>query len=221
MNHFPSEWFHFTDHKEIRRLRQAVSETTSFKVEITVAVLLAIASAFFDTYLSEWSICVKILVFLIIGVSVIYLFNRQAVKQLFSDSIMLGVKQAVTIFDEEVVYDIMVAAEYCNHLDTLNTKTKEDTLNTKTKDDQLAIHLASFYCLEIKYYIQEAQMKLSRMRAEASIIFGDQHSQISLERVENAIALIGVIKEKSGVHVGYPNDEFDQFVKDISDIRSK
>lgn len=212
MNHFPSEWFHFTDHKEIRRLRQAVSETTSFKVEITVAVLLAIASAFFDTYLSEWSICVKILVFLIIGVSVIYLFNRQAVKQLFSDSIMLGVKQAVTIFDEEVVYDIMVAAEYCNHL---------DTLNTKTRDDQLAIHLASFYSLEIKYYIQEAQMKLSRMRAEASIIFGDQHSQISLERVENAIALIGVIKEKSGVHVGYPNDEFDQFVKDISDIRSK
>lgn len=212
MNHFPSEWFHFTDHKEIRRLRQAVSETTSFKFEITVAVLLAIASAFFDTYLSEWSICVKILVFLIIGVSVIYLFNRQAVKQLFSDSIMLGVKQAVTIFDEEVVYDIMVAAEYCNHL---------DTLNTKTKDDQLAIHLASFYCLEIKYYIQEAQMKLSRMRAEASIIFGDQHSQISLERVENAIALIGVIKEKSGVHVGYPNNEFDQFVKDISDIRSK
>lgn len=211
MNHFPSEWFHFTDHKEIRRLRQAVSETTSFKVEITVAVLLAIASAFFDTYLSEWSICVKILVFLIIGVSVIYLFNRQAVKQLFSDSIMLGVKQAVTIFDEEVVYDIMVAAEYCNHL---------DTLNTKTRDDQLAIHLASFYSLEIKYYIQEAQMKLSRMRAEASIIFGDQHSQISLERVENAIALISVIKEKSGVHVDYPNNEFDQFVKDISDIRS-
>lgn len=212
MNHFPSEWFHFTDHKEIRRLRQAVSETTSFKVEITVAVLLAIASAFFDTYLSEWSICVKILVFLIICVSVIYLFNRQAVKQLFSDSIMLGVKQAVTIFDEEVVYDIMVAAEYCNHLDTLNTKTKED---------QLAIHLASFYSLEIKYYIQEAQMKLSRMRAEASIIFGDQHSQISLERVENAIALISVIKEKSGVHFDYPNNEFDQFVKDISDIRSK
>ena len=211
MNHFPSEWFHFTGHKEIRRLRQAVSETTSFKVEITVAVLLAIASAFFDTYLSEWSICVKILVFLIIGVSVIYLFNRQAVKQLFSDSIMLGVKQAVTIFDEEVVYDIMVAAEYCNHL---------DTLNTKTRDDQLAIHLASFYSLEIKYYIQEAQMKLSRMRAEASIIFGDQHSQISLERVENAIALISVIKEKSGVHVDYPNNEFDQFVKDISDIRS-
>lgn len=212
MNHFPSEWFHFTDHKEIRRLRQAVSETTSFKVEITVAVLLAIASAFFDTYLSEWSICVKILVFLIICVSVIYLFNRQAVKQLFSDSIMLGVKQAVTIFDEEVVYGIMVAAEYCNHL---------DTLNTKTKDDQLVIHLASFYSLEIKYYIQEAQMKLSRMRAEASIIFGDQHSQISLERVENAIALISVIKEKSGVHVEDPNNEYNQFVSDISDIRSK
>lgn len=212
MSHFPSSWFHFTDHKEIQRLRQNVTETISFKIEISVAVILAIISAFFENDLACWPLGWRIAITLVICIVVFVLFNRQMIKHWFSDSIMLGVKQSVTIFDEEVVYDVMVAAEYLNNLNELKNKGTNSTLES---------HLITFHKSEIVYYIQKAQNELSKMCAESSIIFGEKNTQISLERVTNIISLIDTITKESGLTIIDVNDRYKTFLNIISAMKNK
>ena len=103
-------------------------------------------------------------------------------------NIIIEGRDVVSIFDEEIVYNVLVATEYHNSKINLNeNKIKQDLLN--------------FYDIEIRYYLLLAIEQLLQFNVNKSEIFGDKKNQISTVRVKNILALINSIIKDSQITI--------------------
>lgn len=193
MSNFPSKWYDFINHKELKRLRHDLNNTLSLRIEIAVSIILAIISFFFGKNIVNESLSMQITICSVLCVVVAllfllpYLLNWISVRR--RCNVFISGKDAVSIFDDEIVYDILVASEYYNTIDQIpNTALREE--------------LRVFYAIEIKYYLEETIKKLTLFNSNLGKIFGNEKNKIPLERVNNVRRLIDKLFEKnSGIYI--------------------
>lgn len=190
MSNFPSKWFDFTTNKEIKRIRKDINNTLALKIEISSSIILTIIAFCFSEYIHTlsviWQVCICIaicfIVFLIFFTS--YILKWISIKQ--NGNVIVQGKDAVATFDDEIVYNVLVAAEYYNSIEQI-------------KKNKIENDLIAFYNIEIEYYLLKAVNELLKFNTNYSKIFGNQKNQIPLVRLKNILDLINSIKKCSNI----------------------
>lgn len=192
MSNFPSKWFEFNNHKELRRLRDDFNDTLELKIQIAFSVILAIVSFFIERYISCLKVSFQIVFFVLLCLIVLLIFLLPYIIKKISVrkrcNVLIKGKGATSLFDDEIVYSILVACEYYNSKQAI-------------PDNELKYEIEKFYMLEIRYYITESIKRLSLFTSSCTSIFGKRNNQISIQRVKNIIALIDILLEHSGVEL--------------------
>ena len=118
MNDFPGKWFDFTNHKEIRRLRNDLNDSISLKLQIASSIIVAIISFFLQSTIANTTVCIRMIVCAILCLVVLLIFLLPLIIDKINDlrihNIIINGKDAVTLFDDVVTYNVLVASEYYN-----------------------------------------------------------------------------------------------------------
>lgn len=204
MNNFPSKWYDFINHKELKRLRKDINDTFSLRIEIAVSIILMIISCFLETQIDSWSLCSKVIWCIIFCLIVAAFFILPIVFRWYSlhhrSNVFINGKEAKSIFDEEIVYDVLVASEYCN-------------IKKQSTDSSLKNELDIFYSIEIKYYIDTSVEKLTSFNSNFDNIFGNEKHKIPLKRIDNIIKLINAIIDSENIEIdGDLKEDFDSLI---------
>lgn len=174
---FPGSWLNFSEYKEIKQLRMALTETISLRIQITVSIIIAIVTLAFSGEISELDLCYKVLIILGICFLVVVIFLwplfQKYYKFMKTNNVMLDGKKAINIFDDEIVYDIMIATEF-----------------KKLMVAETNIGLKTFYQAEMTYYVKKSMENLNMMSSSYIKIFGEGGQQVSVERVRNINTII-------------------------------
>lgn len=203
MNDFPGKWFDFTNHKEIRRLRNDLNDSISLKLQIASSIIVAIISFFLQSTIANTTVCIRMIVCAILCLVVLLIFLLPLIIDKINDlrihNIIINGKDAVTLFDDVVTYNVLVASEYYN-------------CRIKIPKNELNEELGKFYNIEIKYYITESIKILSLFAARSTQIIGNKNNQIPVERIYNILELINILLNDDMVEV----DE--SIVKDFNQL---
>ena len=190
MANFPSKWYDFINKKEIRRLRYDLKDNYSLRVEIAASILIAIASFFLSDYVKDMCWVYQLLIYLLIATIVVCVIFYPLIKNYLSikksGNVYIGGKEAVSIFDDEIVYDVLVACEYFEH--------KKEIVN-----NTFGNQILEFYLIEIEYYVKTSIEKLIKFNSNYPRIFGDGENRISIRRVNNIIALIDSLVQNASI----------------------
>lgn len=210
MSDFPGKWFDFTNQKELKRLRADVNNTLSLKIQVASSIIIAIVGFFLDDYIQcgEWWLKLIICIGMCVIVAGIFLFPsiQKWYKLRKSCNIIIKGKDAVNVFDDEIVYDVLVAYEYYLAL-------------SKTESNGLKDDINQFYNLEIKYYLTDAINKLCMFSANYNSVFGEGNNRISKERVQNVTSILEklITCTKIGIDTGEGSD-YDTFKKMLNKV---
>ena len=205
MTNFPGNWLSFSEYKEIKRLRKAMTETISLRIQITASAIITILSAFLSSKANEWSVCSQMIFISCACLLVIGVIWGPAIvehcKFFITNNIILNGKKAINIFDDEIVYDIMIATEFEKLIDT-------------EKNGELKI----FYKAEMTYYVKKSMESLILMSASYSRIFGPGEQQVSIERVRNINTIINNLLEKCMTIDKSIRDNYVIFIQNIESL---
>ena len=189
MPNFPSKWFDFTNSKEIKRMRSDINDTLTLKIEISASIILTIITFFLSEHIGKWPFCWQLFCCVLLCVVVLLIFFIPVIKKAISikkhSNLIIKGKDAVAIFDEEIVYNVLVAAEYSNSIQCI-------------PDNNIKKELIEFYKIEIKYYITLAIKQIYQFNSNYQKIIGNKKNQISSKRIQNIFNLIdSIIKENN------------------------
>lgn len=215
MHNFPSKWFEFTNHKEIKRLRQDLNNTLSLKIEISASVIVAIISVFLQETITKAETYVKVLFCSILCLIVILIFSFPFIIKCFKNikrhNIMIKGKDAINLFDDEISYNVLAAVEY-NHL--IESTAMGDTI--------LNNELKIFYKLEIEYYVTESIKLLNLFKANKNIIIGEGKNQISTKRFTNIVNMICELIERENLSLDKEIEtDFNIIKSEFSNVSTK
>lgn len=192
MSHFPGEWFDFTTNKEIKRIRKDINNTLVLKIEISISIILTIVAFCFSEYINsldmKWQICFCLALCLVVLIIFFMPYFIKWISTKYNGNIIVKGKDAVSTFDEEIVYYVLIAAEYSD-------------LANHIKNEDIGKDLKAFYQIEVQYYLVKAIDELSKFNTNYLKIFGDGKNQIPLNRLKNILELIFSIKKYSGVSI--------------------
>lgn len=189
---FPSKWFEFSNHKELRRLRKDVNDTLELKIQTAMSIILAIIAFVFDRYIACCDLWLQILICVIFCVIVALIFIVPYIIK-YSRlrkrcNVIINGKDAINIFDDEILYSVLVACEYSNMKATITC-------------ESLKSEYEKFYDIEIKYYITESIKKMVKFSASSCTIFGDKENQIPFERIYNVVDMINFVIRSSNLSI--------------------
>ena len=206
MANFPSKWFDFLNQKELKRLRKDVNNTLWLKIQIATSVIIAICTLIFSDSIKgldlEWQIGISIgLSFIVILVFCMPWIIKQISLLRINNSLING-KMASTIFDEEIVYNVLVASEFY-----------EIYNNTTSNNGNLSNELKEFYEIEVEYYVKTAIEKLNSFASNLVNIVGSAKYQISVQRIKNIIQMIDIIVSDMKITIN------DELLDDYNDIK--
>lgn len=189
---FPSKWFEFSNHKELRRLRKDINDTFELKIQIATSIMLAIVAFVFDSYIKCFKPWLQILICVLLCLGVALIFTLPTIIKHFKlrkrCNIIINGKDAINIFDDEILYSVLVACEYSN-------------IKTNISSEALKDEYEKFYNIEIKYYITESIKRLIKFSDSASTIFGDHDNQIPFERIYNVVGMINFVIKTSNLAI--------------------
>lgn len=192
MSSFPSKWFEFTNQKELRRLRRDINNTLSLKLQIASSAIIAIISFFMTEYIKARSIWVQVAFCTALCILVALVFVLPSAISYWKlkrrCNVLIKGKDAVNIFDDEIVYSVLVACEYYNARKSI-------------PDSELKNDIELFYDIEIKYYLSESIKRLKEFSANAPAIFGDGKNKISKERASNIVNMIDILIDKANIQL--------------------
>lgn len=208
MHNNPSKWYSFNNHKELKRLRKDINETLTLKIELATSITLAIISFFLSDLLKHESNCLKITIciimcFLVFLILFLLPYLRKKIAIWKSGSILHNGKIATNIFDDEIVYDVLVASEYSNSISQIDEKNK------------LRNELIEFYNIEIKYYISKSISALFEFNSNIPNIYGNKDNQIRIERVNNIVNLMTKILKNNTITL---DDDVQEQYESLLDI---
>lgn len=187
----PSHWLNFPIQKEIKRIHHDLKNTIELKIQIAVSIILAIATIVFDDDISNTDICGRILIFVLVCITIAMVFTfpnlYRKLRNYHRGTVIFDRKTATSIFDEEIIYSILTAAEFQNYKERVDPE------------------IDTFYKIEIEYYLLAAIRNLSRFSSFSKSVFGEKENQISNRRGINAIDMIESINNQS--HVGLEQTE--------------
>jgi hypothetical protein len=211
MSNFPSKWFDFTNSKEIKRMRSDINDTLTLKIEISSSIILTIITLFFSDSIEKlsfiWQLfwCVMLCTIVLSIFFVPFIMKQISIKR-HSNLIIKG-KDAVAIFDEEIVYNVLVAAEYSNSI--------RDIPSNDIKKD-----LEKFYKIEIEYYVTLAIDQIAQFNSNYQKIIGNKKNQISSKRIQNIFNLIdSIIKENNIKLKEDKKNLYEEFKKQIANLK--
>lgn len=192
MPNFPSKWFDFTTNKEIKRIRKDINSTLVLKIEISTSIILTIIAFCFSEHIKNldtiWQVCICCSMCLIVLLIFFTPYILKWISTKRNGNVIIKGKDAVSIFDDEIVYDVLVASEYYNSIELIK--------KNKIEDD-----LKAFYNIEIEYYLRKSIDELLKFNTNYSRIFGNKKNQIPLERLKNILNLIKSIQICSGITI--------------------
>ncbi len=209
MANFPGSWLNFSEYKEIKRLRMAVTETISLRIQITASLIIAIVSAFASGKIDTWPACRQILLICFVCLLVVAVFfgpifwNR--CKFLVTNNVILNGKKAINIFDDEIVYDLMIATEFKKLIEN------EEKDKSKIKDE-----LKIFYKAEMTYYVKKSMESLGLMAASYTKIFGAGKQQISIERARNINTIINELLKECEPIDEHIKEQYEVYMQNIT-----
>lgn len=190
MANFPSKWFDFTTSKEIKRIRKDINSSLSLKIEISVSIALTIIAFCFSEHIKKlkplWQIvicaamCFVIFMVFFTPYFIAWCSNKR------NGNIIIEGKDAVATFDDQIVYDVLVAAEYYNSIESI-------------RKNEIEKELIAFYNIEIEYYLLKAINELLKFNANYTQIFGNKKNQIPFSRLKNIMDLIQSIIKSAGI----------------------
>lgn len=206
MANFPSKWFDFLNQKELKRLRKDVNNTLWLKIQIATSVIIAICTLIFSDSIKGldlgWQIGISVgLSFIVILVFCMPWIIKQISLLRINNSLING-KTASTIFDEEIVYNVLVASEFY-----------EIYNNTASSNGKLSNELKEFYEIEVEYYVKTAIEKLNSFASNLVNIVGSAKYQISVQRIKNIIQMIDLIVSDMKIIID------DELLDDYNDIK--
>lgn len=206
MANFPSKWFDFLNQKELKRLRKDVNNTLWLKIQIATSVIIAICTLIFSDSIKgldlRWQIGISVgLSFIVILVFCMPWIIKQISLLRINNSLING-KTASTIFDEEIVYNVLVASEFY-----------EIYNNTASSNGKLSNELKEFYEIEVEYYVKTAIEKLNSFASNLVNIVGSAKYQISVQRIKNIIQMIDLIVSDMKITID------DELLDDYNDIK--
>ena len=206
MANFPSKWFDFLNQKELKRLRKDVNNTLWLKIQIATSVIIAICTLIFSDSIKGldlgWQIGISVgLSFIVILVFCMPWIIKQISLLRINNSLING-KTASTIFDEEIVYNVLVASEFY-----------EIYNNTASSNGKLSNELKEFYEIEVEYYVKTAIEKLNSFASNLVNIVGSAKYQISVQRIKNIIQMIDLIVSDMKITID------DELLDDYNDIK--
>lgn len=200
MTNFPSKWLEFSNYKELKRLRSDVNNTFSLKLQIASSIILAIISFFIDSLTedSDESIRALVCIFLCLFVALIfagpYILKQIRIRR--HCNVIIKGKDAISIFDEEIIYNVLVAHEYFNIRNTTSGIPSDK-------------HMREFYNIEISYYIDESITHLSKFLSNTREILGYGKNQLSPKRVKNICDIIqDILKDQE---IALPQSQIEKF----------
>ncbi len=207
MANFPSKWFDFLNQKELKRLRKDVNNTLWLKIQIATSVIIAICTLIFSDSIKGldlgWQIGISVgLSFIVILVFCMPWIIKQISLLRINNSLING-KTASTIFDEEIVYNVLVASEFY-----------EIYNNTASSNGKLSNELKEFYEIEVEYYVKTAIEKLNSFSSNLVNIVGSAKYQISVQRIKNIIQMIDLIVLDMKITID------DELLDDYNDIKN-
>ncbi len=186
MSNFPSKWFEFLNQKELKRLRKDVNNTFWLKVQISISIIIAIFTLVFSESIKTLDISWKCLLCFLLSLLVVIIFSLpwiiKKISLLRVNNLLIDGKTAATVFDEDIVYNVLVASEYFNIYNS-----------TKNSEGVLSEELKSFYIIEVEYYIKNAIEKLVSFNSNIVYIIGNEKEQIEGQRIINITQMIDII----------------------------
>ncbi len=192
MANFPSKWFDFLNQKELKRLRRDINNTFWLKIQIVVSLIVAIFPLIFSDNIKALSIECKVVLCVVLSFIIVLVFILPIIikklKLLKFNNYIIDGKIATSIFDEEIVYNILVASEFYD-------------IYNSTITNKLSNELKEFYKIETKYYIKTAMEKLITFSSNMVNIIGNKKNQIPPDRVKNITNMIDIIIYNMGLTV--------------------
>ena len=181
MVNFPGKWFEFTNKKEIKRLRADINDSFSLRIQIASSIIIAIIGYFVEDYIKCGKWWIQLIICLSMCVVVSIIFFLPAIQKYYKlrkrCNVLIKGKDAVNIFDDEIVYNVLVAYEYYFQQSNIDSNILKDDI----KD---------FYNIEINYYVTSAINKLTSFTANLNAVIGEGKNRISKERAQNIVCII-------------------------------
>lgn len=179
MANFPSKWFDFLNQKELKRLRRDVNNNFWLKLQIAISVVIAICSIVFSDRIKELCLVAQIILAVGLCLLVTFVFGFPFIAKRISilryNNNKISPKAASTIFDEEIVYNVLVASEFYEIYITTG--------------GSLSAELQEFYSIEIEYYLTTAISKLVSFNSNMVNIIGNEKI-LSSKRIKNITKII-------------------------------
>lgn len=192
MSNFPSKWFDFTTNKEIKRIRKEINSTLALKIEVSTSIILTIIAFCFSEYIHDLDVKWQVTICAIMSFTILLIFFTPNLLKWISikqhGNIIIKGKDAVSVFDDEIVYCVLVAAEYYNSIENI-------------KQNKIESDLKAFYNIEIQYYLNKSIDDILAFNSNYTNIFGNKQNQIPLDRLKNILDLINSIITSSGVKI--------------------
>lgn len=199
MSNSPNNWFEFLNNKELKRLRKETNNTLALKIQVSVSIILTIITFFLGENLKlnikyQILICV-LMIFVTICIFITpFVINR--INLMKHCNVIIEGKDAISIFQENIVYDVLVAVEYSNSL--ISFAEGENVSDSSNLQNELA----KFYKSETKYHVEMAIEQLYLLNSSFYRVFGSRDNQISLTRLGNILSLIDSIIELNDISLG-------------------
>ena len=185
MANFPSKWFDFLNQKELKRLRKDVNNTVWLKIQIATSVIIAICTLIFSDSIKGLELKWQIRISIVLSIAVVLVFCIpwivKKISLLKTNNTLIHGKMASTIFDEEIVYNVLVASEFY------------EIYNVASGNGKLSKELKEFYQIEVEYYVKTAMERLNAFNSNIVNIVGLKKNQISPQRIKNIIQMIDAI----------------------------
>lgn len=195
MSNLPSKWMDFVNNKELKRLHADINNTMPLKIQTAISILLAILSVILSTVFKDKeeyvtiSICLSLMILVVLIYLVPYIIKKS--KDSSTRNVFINGKDAITIFDEEIVYYVMTACEY----------SRQD----KMLYQKLENSVGEFFVLEIGYYVNKAVEGLILFESNFDGIFGDGKDKISKDRLKNIIDIVDDLTKKHSLSIKEQN----------------
>ncbi len=211
MANFPSKWYDFNNHKQLKKIRDDLNNTHSLRIQIAASLIVAIISFVLGDYVKKWDWYFQLLFCLGLSLVIVgVLFYPYVVKTIMNklqSNIIINGKDAISLFDDEIVYDILVASEYFENRNLI-------------PDSDLSNELKTFYDIEMEYYLKSSIEKLLLFLPNYPEVFGNGKKQISINRFNNITKLIDTLISKGPVIL---DDDllssYKSLCKDVSTIK--
>ncbi len=211
MANFPSKWGEFVEGKEIRRINKSLNTNNAISWQLFCNIVTIILTTILNLYLNslkanqvKWLMFGIILFFLLLSALPIIIYKF---KRIFRVNIFMKGKDAVKLFDEDIVYNTMMAYEFYEQIVALQQNNTNQNSTPQGNMTALNGNINDFYKIEVSYYVNKAIDELISFNSNLrEIVYnpiqgGKNSKMISKDRVLNITDILNNLINLTNIQV--------------------